>query len=131
VRSFLFILLICYSAVVHSQTGTVVVKKSEDGGVLKGKVLDKKTNRPIPNAIVGVMLDTNVLLSTFSDSAGWFTLKPVPPGKYAMLGSKAGFMDQKIIGLLIVSGKTVYRNMDLSVVTSTKKKKKVKLKKGY
>jgi hypothetical protein len=60
-------------------------------GEISGLVTDS-TGAVIPHVVIEVTdLDRNVSLSTLSNDAGFYVVKPLPPGRYRITASLAGF----------------------------------------
>jgi hypothetical protein len=87
---------------------------AQSGGVLKGKVVDKSNNEAIPFANVALISGGQVVISTVSDINGDYTLKPVPAGKYNLKSTYVGYQTQEVAGLVVVDGKTVYEDVNLT-----------------
>jgi hypothetical protein len=76
---YLLLLLIPFS---FSQTGS-----------LKGKIIDSKTQEPLPFASIVIENNGKNYGGTTSDEVGQYTIKPIPIGKYTI---KAAYMDYKL-----------------------------------
>lgn len=59
-------------------------------GVLKGTVIDLKTNEPLPFVKVALMQGDTLVLGGTTDFDGLYTLKPIPAGVYTLVVSSVG-----------------------------------------
>jgi Carboxypeptidase regulatory-like domain len=57
-----------------------------------GRVVDTSGNA-LPGAVVRLMRDGTIVNDSISDSAGWFLMSGVPPGRMAITASLMGFQD--------------------------------------
>ena len=78
-------------------------------GQLRGRVVDAKTGRPIPAAIVSIAGQRSVA----SDREGFYTFETLPPGAYQLAVRKSDFVDG-IARLVIRSGETTTANLRLN-----------------
>ena len=92
---------------------------AQNGGVLKGKVIDKSNNEAVPFANVALLSGGAAVISGVSDINGDFTLKPIPAGKYVLKSTYVGYQTLEVNGLVIIDGKTVYQDMALPPSTTT------------
>ncbi len=103
---FIFCLL-CFS--ISSQTITQTVK---------GSVVDKQTQAPLPGVIVQV-LNSNPMLGAATDQNGKFKITNVPVGRW-QLRFKSVSYQEKVITIILNSGKESVSNIELeeSVIES-------------
>jgi hypothetical protein len=64
-------------------------------GQVMGRVVDTSGNA-LPGAVVRLMRDGTIVNDSISDSAGWFLMSGVPPGRMAITASLMGFQDSSI-----------------------------------
>lgn len=68
-----------------------LVPASTQGQLLKGTLLDLRNGFPVPEAQLTLLRDNQVILTTLTDSAGFFRL-PIPePGKYVLEATRMGY----------------------------------------
>ncbi|MBC9909379.1 TonB-dependent receptor [Chitinophaga varians] len=72
------------------------------GATLKGRIVDFETAQPLPGASVQL---ENTPKGTATDAKGYYELKDVPPGKYALLVSYIGYQRNRQAGIDIVAGR--------------------------
>ena len=71
----------------------------QDYGSVTGRVIDAKTNAPVPSAQVSV----GTTVTAITDPQGAFTLNTVPEGDQTVTVSAAGYVTQTV-------GATVHKN---------------------
>jgi hypothetical protein len=84
-------------------------------GKLKGQVRDAVTGAPLIGATV-IARSGGVLRATTTTTAPWGIYeidRDLPPGTYSMNASKAGYVDQGKIGVVVSAGVTTYVNFNL------------------
>ena len=85
----------------------VLVTTSLDAQViqtLRGKVVDARSGKPLAHATV-VVLDTDPLKGTVTDSTGSFLIRNVPGGRVSIKASYMGYKTRILEGLYVSSGK--------------------------
>jgi hypothetical protein len=94
---------------------SVTVAKAQVGqGGLKGKVLDKSKNEPIPFANVIVELNGNQVGGATTDFDGNYFIKPLAPGKYDVKASYVGYQQIQISGVIVRSDKIEFLNIQMT-----------------
>lgn len=83
---------------------------SEEFGLIRGSVLNKENNQPLPS--VNVLIQ-GTLIGTTSDSKGNFLISKVKPGKYTLLVSFVGFKKQEVRDVVVEAGKETYLEIKL------------------
>src|SRR5690606_25943502 len=73
---------------------------------IRGQVLDRDTQTPLPGANV-IVLETEPLLGTVTDADGWFVLAGVPLGRRDVGVSFLGYEPAVVPQVLVTSGKEV------------------------
>jgi hypothetical protein len=68
---------------------------------IKGKIIDAKTNEPVPFASVAVLASGNEALATTTDFDGNFTLKPLNPGTYDVKVTYVGYQPSLKTGVVV------------------------------
>lgn len=86
-------------------------------GTLKGKITDKSSKEPIPFANVVLEAGGKQISGATTDFDGFFTIKPIPPGKYDVKTSFVGYNGSQINGVLISSDKITFQNFELEATT--------------
>ena len=64
---------------------------AQNGGSIKAKVVDSKTQKPLQNVVAAVQ---NLNLTSVTDATGEFVIKNVPAGNQILLVKTAGYKDQ-------------------------------------
>ncbi len=95
-------LLIVSGWTVYAQTGSI-----------KGKVLDKTTNEPLPFANVIVELNGTQAGGAQTDFDGNFTIKPLNPGKYDLKASFVGYSSAEVKGVLVSADKITFQDIKM------------------
>lgn len=88
-------------------------------GALKGKVIDKVTNEPIPFANVVVLLGGNLVNGGSTNIDGDFTIKPIPPGKYDVKATYVGYTTYISQGVIINANKDRFLNINMKASSTT------------
>lgn len=83
-----------------------------NGQVIRGKIVDAFTQKPLPGASV-VIQNSNPTLGTITDGDGNFKLWNIKPGRYNLLVSFIGYEDFIFREILVGSGKEVILNAEL------------------
>src|SRR5947208_1237471 len=85
-----------------------------DRGTISGEVLDSSA-AAIPQAeVVLTNMETGVVTRTTANGLGLYTLSSVPPGKYELKVTSAGFRAYQGSGLTVLVGQTL--RMDVTLV---------------
>jgi CarboxypepD_reg-like domain len=96
----LFILLfLSFSHLVFAQTQTV-----------RGQILDKQAQSPLPGASV-VIVGTDPIIGTTTDTDGYYELKNVPIGRQTVKITFVGYLEQSIPNVVVTTGKEVQLNL--------------------
>ncbi|HUF51584.1 MAG TPA: carboxypeptidase regulatory-like domain-containing protein [Longimicrobiales bacterium] len=61
--------------------------------VIRGRVLDASTARPVPAATLQLLVDDRPVATAPSDSAGLFTLEVRAPGRYRIVATRIGYQE--------------------------------------
>lgn len=88
-------------------------------GTLKGKIIDKGTNEPIPFANVVIESAGRQVGGSTSDFDGNYTIKPITPGKYDLKATFVGYKPLLIKNIVINSDKITFYdiNMESTAIT--------------
>jgi len=97
------IVLLCIADYAFSQNHTQMVR---------GNVLDKTSHSPLPGANI-IIIGSNPLIGTVSDTAGHFTLKSVPIGRVSIKISFLGYNDVLLSNLELNTGKELVLDVEL------------------
>ncbi|HMB90203.1 MAG TPA: carboxypeptidase-like regulatory domain-containing protein, partial [Rhodothermales bacterium] len=76
------------------------------GQTIRGQVVEKNTQSPLPGANV-VVLATDPMLGTTTDEEGWFVLQQVPLGRHDLQVSFIGYEPVILPEVLVTAGKDV------------------------
>ena len=101
---FAIVLVLSSSLLVFSQTGA---------GTLKGKIIDKKTNEPIPFANIIVEIGGVQVGGSTTDMDGNYMIKPIPPGKVDLKATYVGYVTYTMKGIVVFADKIQFQNVDL------------------
>lgn len=88
-------------------------------GTLKGRVTDKETGDAIP--FVNIILESGgrQIGGSASDFDGYYTIKPITPGKYNLKASFVGYKPLTVTNIVINSDKITFYNIELISEIST------------
>ncbi|NOR86400.1 MAG: TonB-dependent receptor plug domain-containing protein, partial [Bacteroidales bacterium] len=83
-------------------------------GTLKGKLLDKDSNEPVPFANIVLENGGTQVGGTSTDFDGKYVIKPIQPGTYDLKASSVGFKPVLIQGVIIKAGKIEFLDVKMS-----------------
>lgn len=83
---------------------------------IKGRIIDAATVEPIPFASVQAEVNGRMINGAMADEAGYYTLKPLPPGRIDVLTSSMGYSPYTIRGVLTKSRQIIH--LDIEVETN-------------
>lgn len=108
------LLIVCNftNAQVHTQT-------------IKGTVLDKESQSPLIGATIS-LVGSNPFIGTTSDIDGYYKLKGVPVGRYNLKVTYIGYKEVIISEIMVISGKELVLNIEMSEDLKTLKEFVVK-----
>lgn len=86
--------------------------QAPEGQTIRGQVVDRAAQVPLPGANV-VVLRTNPLLGTMTNADGWFVLEEVPLGRHDVQVSFLGYEPVIVPQVLVTSGKEVVLHIAL------------------
>ena len=102
---------------------------AQNGGIVRGTILDKETGEPI---IFGTVILEGTTIGTNTDVNGFYSLGNVPPGDYNLVARYIGY-DSTAIELTIKTGLILERNLylqesttDLGIVNVSARKEKAR-----
>lgn len=81
------------------------------GGELKGKILDKGNNEPLPFVNMILEQNGNQVAGGSTDFDGKYTIKPIPPGKYDLKVSYVGYKPKMITGIQVNFNKITFQDV--------------------
>lgn len=90
----------------------VILKQSQKGQTVRGKVIDSYTQVPILGATV-VIVDSEPLKGDASDANGNFRLENVRSGRYTFKASYLGYQDEIIPAVLVGTGQEVILKFEM------------------
>ena len=82
-------------------------------GVIIGTVRDAETGQPLTGSNIVVR---GTLAGSATDRDGNFRLRPLPPGRYAVVASMVGFKTETVENVVLEAGKTVTLELSLRPV---------------
>jgi len=83
-------------------------------GTLKGKLLDRESNEPVPFANIVLENGGTQVGGTSTDFDGNYIIKPIPPGTYDLKATSVGFKPVLVQDLLIRAGKIEFYDVKMS-----------------
>jgi outer membrane receptor protein involved in Fe transport len=87
---------------------TVSVVIAQSGGTIKGKIVDKDNNEPLPFASVVLKKGGSQIAGANTDFDGAFTFPALTPGKYDLEATYVGYQAIKVAGVVVNSGKITF-----------------------
>ena len=103
--------------------------KKNKNGILKGKVTDSKTNKPIQFATILLYQNNEQIKGASSNFDGNYLIPSVPAGKYTIKVSNKGYESYELNNFLIKSDKVDFQNFKLTSENNNTQKKGSILKK--
>jgi outer membrane receptor protein involved in Fe transport len=92
---------------------TISVLAFSQSGTLKGKIIDKGTNEPVPFANIVIEQGGKQTGGTTTDFDGNYTIKPIPPGEYDLKATYVGFKPIMVKGVVIVANQITFQDLSL------------------
>ncbi|MCB0807162.1 MAG: TonB-dependent receptor, partial [Bacteroidales bacterium] len=86
---------------------------SSGSACIKGQITDVKTGEPLPFATVSAEANGNIISGTMCDEDGFYTLKPLPPGKVDIKASFSGYPPYGITNVVLKSQKIIYLDIEM------------------
>ncbi len=83
---------------------------SGETGKIRGKVINKSTKQPIASAVVVI---NGTTMGAQADSLGEYIIVNVPPGKYALTASVAGYSSVRVVELTVSPNSTTQQDFAL------------------
>ncbi len=80
---------------------------------VRGRVLDKDTQTPLPGAAIRLPDDSTRTLGTATDANGEFRLPNVPVGRRTFVVSFIGYQPRTLANVIVTTGKEVVLTLDL------------------
>jgi outer membrane receptor protein involved in Fe transport len=109
---------------------TVSFAIAQSGGTIKGKIVDKDNNEPLPFASVVLKKGGAQIAGANTDFDGAYSFPALTPGKYDLEATYVGYQSIKVAGIVVNSGKITFvpeikassgaQNMEEFVVTEFK-----------
>ncbi len=84
---------------------------AQSGGTIKGKMIDKVTNEPLPFANVVVFKGGAQVAGTMTDFDGNYSISALTPGSYSIQASYVGYQPIKLEGVVVTDGKITFANI--------------------
>ncbi|MBH75757.1 MAG: hypothetical protein CMP68_01125 [Flavobacteriales bacterium] len=82
-------------------------------GTLKGRIIDGSNGESIPMVNITLLQDGSIISGASSDMDGYYTIKPIPPGKYTVEASFIGYQKTVVNNVLISPNKITAGNYEL------------------
>jgi hypothetical protein len=118
-KLYIFLLFLSVN-IIHAQNITQTIK---------GKVVDKETQSPLPGATI-LVLNTDPVIGAVSDINGAFIVKNVPVGRYNIKISFIGYEPVVMNEILVNSGKETVLNVELKESVKTMNEVEIKVNKS-
>ncbi|TXB67045.1 hypothetical protein FRY74_02345 [Vicingus serpentipes] len=84
---------------------------AQSGGTIKGKMIDKVTNEPLPFANVVVFKGGAQVAGTMTDFDGNYSISALTPGSYTIQASYVGYQPIKLAGVIVNDGKITFADV--------------------
>lgn len=94
-------------------TGVNNTSVASGTAAIKGQVIDANTKAPIPFANIVVQSADNIVAGTTSDFDGYYTIKPVPAGRYDLKSTYVGYYSHIIKGVQVQSKQIIFLDIEL------------------
>ncbi|MFH2141458.1 MAG: TonB-dependent receptor [Bacteroidota bacterium] len=101
-----------YLILAISLVSSVTINAQKITQTIKGVVYDIESNNPLYGASI-IILETNPITGTITDSEGRFKIDSVTVGRYNLLVSYIGYQSYYIREIIVGSGKEVVLNIEL------------------
>lgn len=85
--------------------------QAQSGGTIKGKMIDKSTNEPLPFANIVVFKGGAQVAGTMTDMDGKYTVSALAPGSYEIQASYVGYQPVKMSGIVVNDGKITFSDI--------------------
>jgi hypothetical protein len=102
----LFVITLLFLTVTHE-----TILNAQNSASIKGVVIDKQSERPIPDANIE-LLGTNI--GDVADSSGSYDLQDLSPGTYTIRASRIGFKPQVVDSIVLSKAETRVVNFSLT-----------------
>ena len=87
---------------------TVSLAVAQSGGTVKGKIIDKENNEPLPFASVVLKKGGSQIAGVTTDFDGKFSFPALTPGKYDLEATYVGYQPIKVAGVVVTGGKITF-----------------------
>src|ERR1700722_552496 len=77
---------------------------------IRGRIVDKVTQSPLPGAAIAAIKDSTVLVGASADKDGYFHLENVPVGRQTFKVFFVGYMPLTLMDIIVSSGKELVLN---------------------
>jgi len=101
-----------FTAIITMITLTGFAQKDGINQTVRGVVIDKTSEKPLPGVTVQVT-DINPKVTAITDEAGRYTLPAIPPGRHQFSFASVGYQMAVIPEVLVTSGKEVILDVSL------------------
>jgi len=107
-----FVFLVLFSPALWASNS---INLSFSGGEITGKIVDSESNEPLPFATI--LLESNGFTDqAFSDDNGFYTLKPIPSGKYTLKCYYLNYHTVAITDIVVESNRTINIDVEMEIV---------------
>ena len=84
---------------------------AQSGGTIKGKMIDKSNNEPLPFANIVVFKGGSQVAGSMTDIDGRYTVSALTPGTYEIQASYVGYQPIKMSGIIVNDGKITFADI--------------------
>lgn len=84
---------------------------AQSGGTIKGKMIDKSNNEPLPFANIVVFKGGAQVAGSMTDMDGKYTISALTPGTYEIQASYVGYQPIKMSGIIVNDGKITFADI--------------------
>ena len=107
------IVIFVFSVLLVLQGAVLPAYCSSTFGNLTGRVLNKKTKKPLSNIAVIAKKD-NLTFTTTTDKTGYFSFLDLEPGTYKLIFERVGYHTAVMTGIPVSAGTTSYESFKLA-----------------
>ncbi len=93
--------------------------ESLDGGAIRGIVIDRETQEPIPFVNIIVEISGSMVAGNASDFDGNFIIKPITPGKYDIKATAIGYKPILMKGLVVFGNRITFIDLVMESTAET------------
>lgn len=113
--------VVAFLFVISSSAFTQKIATTNIGYIIKGRLFDSSSNRPLEYATISLFLsgDKKPINGTVTDSKGKFVVDNVKPGTYTLVADFLGYKSFTLPGLQISNGQPLVETKDIVLAPKT------------